>query len=335
MTLDRRDFAKLMAGGALGSFVIPSSLRAALGGPLRLRGQEPFFQWTAVAPGVHVATGQGGNVMVVANGGEALISDSKNLGYGFTLRREAEAVGGAPLRHAVNTHHHGDHVGGNVAFTTDLPLIGHPNAQARLGEWAQGVVGQENERLARTASQMREQGGDPQVIEEIERLVSELRSMSPDRFVPNQTVSDTEEVSVGGRAVQLRHADRGHTDNDLFLYVPQVNLIHTGDLLFVGRHPFIDAPGGATTAGWQRCLEAMMRFADGGTVVIPGHGEITDRAGLQRQWDYFEGMRASVTAAVAEGRTREEVMALTPSVFEGLGDGARNLGVVYDEVTAG
>jgi glyoxylase-like metal-dependent hydrolase (beta-lactamase superfamily II) len=278
--------------------------------------------------------GQGGNVMVVANGGEALISDSKNLGYGYTLRREAEAVGGAPLKYAVNTHHHGDHVGGNAAFTSDLPLIGHPNAQTRLRSWAAGVVGQENAGLARTIGQMREGGGDPAVIAEVERLSSELASMSAGRFVPSDAVADADEVNVGARAVQLRYVAAGHTDNDLFLYLPQSNVIHTGDLLFVGRHPFIDAGSGANTSSWQTCLAAIRDTANASTVVIPGHGDVTNRAGIQAQWDYFEGMRAAVVAAVAEGKSREEVMQLTPAVFQGIqGNGGRGLGVVYDEVT--
>jgi glyoxylase-like metal-dependent hydrolase (beta-lactamase superfamily II) len=336
MTLDRRDFAKLFAGGALGSLVLPDSLLGLTHGPAvaARRGQEPFFQWRSVGAGVHVAMGQGGNVMVVADGGEALISDSKNLGYGFTLRREAEAVGGAPLRYAVNTHHHGDHVGGNAALTSDLPLLGHPNAQGRLRSWAAGQVGQASAGLARTIAQMKEQGGDPAVIAELERQQAELQTLNAERFVPTQAVASGEDVQVGSRTLQLRYVDRGHTDNDLFLYLPDLNVMHTGDLLFVGRHPFIDAGSGANTVGWQRCIEAMMQVANASTVVIPGHGDVTDRAGLQRQWDYFEGMRDAVMTAKAAGMTKEAVMELTPPVFEGLGgNGGRGLGVVYDEVS--
>jgi len=338
MTLNRRDFAKLMAGGALGSLVLPDTMHG-IGLPKRgprswRAGQEMFFQWQSVRDGVHVAMGQGGNVMVLSSGGESLISDSKNLGYGYTLRREAEAVAGAPLKYAVNTHHHGDHVGGNAAFTSDLPLIGHPNAQTRLRVWADGVVGQQNAGLARTIGQMRERDGDPVVIEELERLAVDLQAMSPERFVPSQAVASAEEIQVGSQTLQIRFVDAGHTDNDLFLYIPELNVLHTGDLLFVGRHPFIDAGSGANTETWQKCLTTMQEVADANTVVIPGHGDVTDRSGLQAQWDYFEGMRVAVVGAVSEGKTRDEVMQITPAVFDGIGgNGGRGLGVVYDEVT--
>lgn len=341
MRYDRRRFAKLLAGTALAGLVRPDSLLGAaptngLASATRGRGaRRAFFEWRPIGTRIHAAIGQGGNVMLLRDGGQALISDSKNLGYGYTLRREAEAFG-TPLTYAINTHHHGDHIGGNAAFTTDIPLISHTNAQTRIRTWAQGTVGQANERLARAATEIREQGGDAAAAAEIERLGRELESMSADRFVPTQVLTAENEIRVGGRTVQLRWVDRGHTDNDVFLFVPDENVMHTGDLLFVGRHPFIDTSSGATTVGWQRILRAMIDTVNAETTVIPGHGDITNRAGLQRQWDYFEQTRDAVTAAVREGRTREQVLALTPAAIADVpGSPQRTLGVIYDEVTGG
>jgi len=342
--LSRRDFARLLTAGVAGAagLVSPARLSALTrhlpelgsatpGGRL----QETFFEWRTVAPGVHVAIGQGGNAMLVRDGGQALLSDSKNFGFGYTLRREAEAMG-TPLTRVVNTHHHGDHIGGNPVFGGDLPLVGHPVAAERIRGWAEEVAGRESERLGRTAVQLREGDAPAAVVADVERLAADVLDFDVRRFVPSVPIAEADALPVGARTVEIRHVGSGHTDNDVFLFVPSENVLHTGDLLFNGRHGFMDQNGGVSSEGWQRSVQAMLDVADGETVVVPGHGDITDRSGLQRQWDYFEQLRDAVAAAVADGMSRDEVTALRPaSVADVSGSPARNLGVVYDEVTGG
>jgi glyoxylase-like metal-dependent hydrolase (beta-lactamase superfamily II) len=326
MKLTRRDFTRLLGAGAAGA-ALPDSLFAAT--PRR---QETFFTWRPIGTRIHVAFGQGGNVMLLRDGQDALISDSKNLGYGITLRREAEALG-ARLRYFVNTHHHADHVGGNAVFTPDIPLIAQRTATARIRTWAEGLVGRENQQLATAAETLRGRGGSAAVIAEVDRVREQLRSLTADRFVPTREIGESDEIRVGTRTVQLRHIGRGHTDNDVFLFLPEENVLHTGDLLFNGSHGFMDQNGGVLSQGWQRSVQAMIALTNSETVVIPGHGEITNRAGLQRQYDYFEQMRDAVTRAVAQGMTKEQVMELRPAAVSDItGNLARNLGVFYDEV---
>jgi glyoxylase-like metal-dependent hydrolase (beta-lactamase superfamily II) len=327
MTLTRRDFARLLAAAGAGA-AMPRSLFAFEPRPV----QETFFTWHTIGTRINVAIGSGGNVMLLRDGGSALISDSKNPGYGFTLRREAEALG-APLRFAVNTHHHPDHVGGNAVLTSDLALLAHPTARTRLTTWAAGVVGQENQALNNALQQLRERNGNPTVIAELERAREQLRTVTPDRFVPTRDVRDGEELRVGSRTVVLRHVGPGHTDNDVFLFMPEENVVHTGDLCFNRTHGFMDQNGGVSSSGWQRSVQTILGMVNAETVVIPGHGEITDRAGLQWQYDYFEQLRDAVSTAVRQGMTKEQVMELRPAAFANVtGNLARNLGVMYDEV---
>jgi cyclase len=326
MKLTRRDFTRLVGAGAAGA-LLPDLLFAD-----EPRRQETFFMWRPVGTRIHVAFGQGGNVVLLRDGADALIVDSKNLGYGITLRREAEALG-ARLRYFVNTHHHADHVGGNAAFTSDVPLIAQRTATARIRTWAEGLVGRENQQLATAAETLRGRGGSAAVIGEIDRVREQLRTVTADRFVPAREIGEGEEIRVGSRTVQLKHIGRGHTDNDVFLFMPEENVLHTGDLLFNGSHGFMDQNGGVLSQGWQRSVQAMLALSNSETVVIPGHGEITNRAGLQRQYDYFEQLREAVTRGVAQGLTKEQVMELRPTTLSDItGNPSRNLGVVYDEV---
>ncbi len=326
--IDRREFTRILSAAAVG-VALPAPVLA------RWPRQDTYFRWQEVSPGVRVAIGGGGNVLLVADGGEALVSDAKNFGMGHTLRREAEAFG-TPVTVAVNTHHHGDHSGGNIAFAGDLPLISNPAAQRRIRQQAAGVAGQTNDRLATMIDQMSRGGTDPRVIDDVRNEASAVEAAYPEAMAPNDTFEVEREVRVGRRTVLLRHVGAGHTDNDVFLHVPDANVIHTGDLLFVGRHGFMDQNGGVDSQGWQRSVRAMIDLCDTETIVVSGHGEVVDRHGLERQYEYFNQLRSAVEAAVAEGRTKEEVQALTPpSLADISGNPSRNLGVVYDEVAGG
>lgn len=324
--IDRREFARLLLAGGAG-LALPLPLRALAGG------RPTYFSWQEVAPGVRAAIGGGGNVLLVADGGDALISDAKNLGLGSVLRREAEAFG-TPITIAVNTHHHGDHVGGNIAFAGDMPLIANPNAQRRIRRQAESIVGATNDRLSQMIDRMSAEGEDPVVVEDVIADVTALEAAYPEAMTPNDTFDVERELRVGSRTVILTHVGPGHTDGDVFLYLPEVNVIHTGDLLFVGRHGFMDQNGGVDSEGWQRSVRAMIDLCDSETVVVSGHGEVVNRAGLARQYEYFNQLRAAVESAVTEGRSKSEVQELRPDTLADIsGNPSRNLGVVYDEVT--
>ena len=192
--------------------------------------------------------------------------------------------------------------------------------------------------MARTLEELRGGGADTRAaLSEVESFVEMADSLSPDEFLPTVRVPEELEIRVGSRTVRLRYESPGHTDNDIYLFVPEENVLHTGDLLFHQRHPYIDTSAGATTVGWQKCVDAMVEVCDGDTVVIPGHGPVTDRGGLQGQGRYFDQLREVVHRAMRDGMSREEVIELEPSVLAELGTGsglARNLGTVYDELAS-
>jgi len=341
MDLSRRDFATLLAGGVAG-LAIPASLRALdLGGTAAVgarlgagRAQATYFEWHAVGQRVRVAMEGGGNTLLYLGDRGALQSDGKNFGLGRILRREAEAQGRS-VSHFVNTHHHGDHSGGNDGFT-DLARVAHANALPRIVATAESNLERARETLPRTAAQMREQGAPAAAIAEVETTLAALADLAPTSFAPTETFESEHEVSLDGHPVELRWASRGHTDGDAFVYLPEENVLHCGDLLFQGRHPFVDASSGATPAGWIRCVDAMLALTDAETVVVPGHGELTDREGLGAQKTYFDRLQEMVAGAIREGRSRDEVVALAPADLVALPSAERmlpqNLGIVYDEM---
>jgi glyoxylase-like metal-dependent hydrolase (beta-lactamase superfamily II) len=333
---NRREFSSALALAAAGGVALPNAL-------LARAQQDTVFDWRPINDLMRVAFGAGGNVLVMREGGRSLLVDTKNAGFGAVLRAEAEAFGG-PLSHVVLTHHHGDHIGGTPAFRPDVPVVGQTRGVARATEGGNGTLEAVRSdpagRLERLERQVQSMGLSEEArragTEAVAGFVARAAQMEGSEFAATETFDDAREVRLGTFVVELRHIDRGHTDNDLFVLIPAANVLHGGDLFFNGLHPFIDTSAGATTVGWQRCLAAMVEQCDADTVVIPGHGEISDVNGLRAFSGYFDTLRRLVEQAIRDGRTREQVTALQPVEFSDW-PAARlnqNLGVVYDELTA-
>ena len=267
--------------------------------------------------------------------------DTKVSGFGQVLEREARALG-ASIRTVVNTHHHGDHTGGNDAFTRSATTIAHERAKTRvLASVGESLAQLKGAPVDAYAAGLRQSGFDVNVTAEVrrdvERFIGALDGVKPDAFAPTVTLETERELRAAGYVVQLTHVTPAHTDNDIIVRIPELDLLHVGDLLFNGHHTFVDVSAGATTTGWDRSLAAAMAMCTRSTVVVAGHGATTNRAGLQRQRDYFARLREVVGTAIREGRTRAEVVALRPAALSGLAWPellGMTLGVVYDEMTA-
>lgn len=327
MILSRRRFLATTTVGASAFLLRPPFVRAA-----RPRA-ETYFQWRPIGDHAHVALGAGGNTLLVVGTGGGLLVDCKNVGFGRALRLEAEAIGD-PLTHIVNTHHHADHTGGNTAFRGDLPIIAHeaakPRVLSQLNRYLSGI------KEAILNLEKPESPATAPVRSDIKALHDRMTQMKAEEFAPTDLIARDRQFEVGGRPVELMHFGPGHTDNDLVVVLPALNVVHTGDLLFHRRHPFIDRGAGATTSGWTSAVGKIIGLCDEDTVVVPGHGEPTDRAGLQGQIDYFERAREAIGKAIDQGRTRAEVSEVVVPEFEEYGgEQIRPLtfGAIYDELT--
>jgi glyoxylase-like metal-dependent hydrolase (beta-lactamase superfamily II) len=333
----RREFSTTLALAAAAGIVRP---HAAFG----VGQQATVFDWRQVNDSMRVAIGAGGNVLAVSDGGSLLLVDTKHVGYGKVLRSEAEAFGGR-LQRVINTHHHPDHIGNNPFFTREVPVVGQTRGVARAGVFGEqtiaGILQDPVGRLEGMNQQVRGMDISSQAkasgSESMAAFVALAESMDAADFAATETFDSELEVGIGATRVELRHIDRGHTDNDIFVFLPEANVIHGGDLFFNGLHPRIDVGADATTVGWQRCIAAMIDLADGETVCIPGHGEISDINGLRSFYGYFDILRSFVQKGIDDGRAREEIMEMQPREFRDWSPNRLNdnLGTVYDELMSG
>jgi glyoxylase-like metal-dependent hydrolase (beta-lactamase superfamily II) len=309
MSATRRDF--LAASGALalaGALGRPAFLGAAL--PQQAAQAVPLF--TPIRRNVGCFTMRGGTVGWLVNADAVVAVDSQFPAEAAALLAGLdERSGGRPVDCLVNTHHHGDHTGGNAVF----------RGRARA------VVAHEM-----AAEHMRNPpGGQPPA----------------DALFPDVTFADSWSLDVGGERVVARHHGRAHTSGDAVVTFEQANVAHMGDLMFHRRHPVVDRAAGATLRGWMEVLDRTLAGHTRDTIYVFGHagaglpvtGTFTD---LLRFRDYLGGALSWVSAQIRAGRSRDEILA-TQGALEGFEDfgpfgnpGAREIRTcAYEELTEG
>ena len=124
--------------------------------------------------------------------------------------------------------------------------------------------------------------------------------------LPRVTFSKEMDVNLAGKEVIARHFGRGHTGGDSVIWFPARKVIHTGDLfLTYPPQPFIDYANGGSALEWTSTLDEVLKLDF--DVVIPGHGPVSDRAGLLKFKADFEVMRSRIGGMVHAGKSRDEV----------------------------
>jgi len=342
MLITRREALMTGASLAAGLAMAPSTVwaRTTLRRHAQPEAGTTFFPWTRLADGLHAVVDPqtGGNSLLIVGSDAAALVDTKYPAIAQALLRESRAFG-PPLRHVINTHHHGDHTGGNYAFTAaGIEVIAHKKAEPRILANYEQYVGQV--------------GGGPRfvggldrptqaaVLQEAGELTEELRHMDASDWGPSRLMeSDNTTLTVGARTLQLTHfGQNAHTDNDTVVFLPDANLLHTGDLVFSGLHPYFDPSAGVTARGWIQVLAKVRALCDDETVVVPGHGAVGDATIIDKQRDYLQNLIDAVQADIDAGLPKDAIAAKSWSFMEGLGFEQvrpRAINAVYDELTDG
>lgn len=237
------------------------------------------FKSTEVVPGIYMvegADGFGGGNMAVLIGDDYVAMIDDGLGpTAQVLHDFVTEIAGRPVDFIINTHVHGDHVGANAHFADNGTIVfAHDNIRKRLLEKPEDAGGP---------------GGIPVV-----------------------TFAEGVTWHLNGIEARIFHLADAHTDGDAAVHFPGVNVIHTGDLQFHQLFPFIDLDSGGTVSGYIAAMQALIDLADENTTIIPGHGAITDRAGLQSDLDMLVDARKRVKALADSGLSADEVVSESP-----------------------
>ena len=324
--LSRRQFVLTSFAALAAPSLLPRGACAVA--PRRQFADVPLVS-TRLRDGVWAITERGGNSLLISSGQGPVLVDTKISTAARLLADQAKEVGGAAPTMIINTHHHFDHSGGNFAFDDAAEIVAHKNLNPRMQANLDQIV---KPALASEINALRNSGKDAEAA----AMAQWVDRLTVDDIKADHEFADTLELDRGDVKITLRHFGHGHTDNDTVVFLAGANVIHMGDLFFHKMHPYIDRPAGATTVGWRTSVRKAMDLCDDNTVVVPGHGEVTNKTGLATQVAYFDQLQQIVEAAIKEGKTREAIGKLEPDQFNGLGFPQlreQALTAMYEELT--
>jgi len=252
--------------------------------PLQAADTTPI-KTVAVAKNIYLLYGRGGNVAVLTGDDGAIMVDDQFAAQVPLLRDAISQFTDAPLRFVLNTHWHGDHTGGNELLgKADVMIVAHDNVRKRMS------------------------------TEQFQAHFDRSTPPSPAEALPVVTFSDKVSLHFNGEDIRLIHVPHAHSDGDTMVHFRQANVLHMGDTFFNGNFPFVDISSGGNLNGIIKAAELGLSLTDADSKIIPGHGKLTDRDGLQTYLNMLLGVRDSVQRLVATGLSREMVVAAKPTL---------------------
>jgi len=325
MAFSRRAFiarsALVFGAGAFAPSAIARAMQQTQGAPppptLGAPGpQPPSWQpvFTPMRRNVGYFTGRGGTIGYLIDKGAVVVVDSQypdSAKACLTGLNERSKDRGVDL--LINTHHHGDHTGGNIAFKgVAKRVLAHQRAV------------------------------------ELQKEVAGRATQPTEQLYADRTMTDTWREQLGDEWVSCKFYGRAHTSGDIAITFERANIVHMGDLMFNRRHPVVDRPAGALMKNHIVVLEAVVKDHANDTQYIFGHSgpqpapatgpfPVTGtREELMYFRDYLTALLAYVQSEIKAGKSREEVTAVRTPLkdFDSHGNlNATILGAAYDELT--
>ncbi len=224
------------------------------------------------------------NAGLVTDGEESLLVDTlfdeKLTAEMLATMADGAGVGATDIATLINTHANGDHTFGN-RLVENAEIVASKASAEEMAEVPPAML----------AMMMAEAPNLGQLGEFLIDSFGAFDFANIEFKAPTRTFSGALTVTVGDKAVELIEVGPAHTKGDVLVHVPADKVVYTGDILFVGGTPILWA---GPVANWIAACDAIMAMEV--DAIVPGHGPITDRAGVQAVKDYL---------AYVDGETRK------------------------------
>ena len=198
---------------------------------------------------ISVIFGYGGNILVSIGSDGTLIIDSQFPQLNEGILKEIQKLGGSNIDYIINTHWHFDHAEGNRAY----------------GPMGSTIIAHENSRDYMKRDNL------------IDLVFIKYPQQAYDgTSLPTITYKDSMNLNFNDNKISLYNFGPAHTTGDTIIYFEQDNIIHFGDILNIENFVFIDSGNGGSLSGMINNLEQGLKLMNKETIVVPGHGEITN-----------------------------------------------------------
>lgn len=285
--------------------------------------EKELFELKQVADGVYAAIAaprykvNSNAAVILTNDGVVVVDSHSKPSAAQALYKEIQGLTKQPIRKIINTHFHWDHWQGNQTYAMASPgleIITSEQTKVNLTKMDAGAGGlsyvekqlaavpQEIEKLQEDIQKATDSAQKARLeanLQQAKAYLEEIKSFKP--ALPTRTLTSSVTLNEAGREIQILMLGRGHTDGDVFIYLPKEKVVASGDAL-IDWMPFFND---GYPEEWVQTLDALAKFDF--THIIPGHGVVLPKAQLTFFRNYIADLIAAVKQAAADGGTLPEM----------------------------
>src|SRR4051794_37579711 len=243
---------------------------------------------------LYMLVGSGGNITVQVGDEGILIVDTQYAPLSEKIVAAIRQLSDKPIHYIVDTHHHGDHTGGNV----NLRLAGNTVTGGNM------------------AGAIRDSGVGAAIIAHenvLNRLSADKtpQALPSDGWPTSTYFGAKKELYFNNEGIEIIHVPAAHTDGDSIVFFRKSDVISAGDVFVTTGYPFIDIASGGSYAGIVKALDRLEDIIipvygqDGGTLVIPGHGRLSNLGDVLNFREMVIVIRDRVQEMINAGMTLE------------------------------
>ena len=223
---------------------------------------------------VYVLFGQGGNIAASVGEDGIYIIDDQFAKLSNDIKKTISDLKPGSAEFVINTHHHGDHTGGNENFAkAGAHVIAHDNVHKRLEE----------------------------------------KHGANSDYLPRISFGHDLKLHFNNEHAHVVHYAYAHTDGDSVIFFNNDNIVHMGDIYFnFGSLPFVDVDSGGSVDGILAAVNDVIKQIDERTIVIPGHGPVSDRSGLETYAKLVKKAKDLMLKAMQNNASLEQVLKADP-----------------------
>jgi glyoxylase-like metal-dependent hydrolase (beta-lactamase superfamily II) len=255
-----------------------------------------------VRDGIYMIVGAGGNITMQVGVDGILLVDTQYAPLSNKIVAAIRKISDKPIHYIIDTHHHGDHTGGNANLRAAGSTLTGGNMLGAIRDSGVGAA-----------------------IIAHENVLNHLSTANGDQATPSSGwPTDTyfgkkKEMYFNGEGIEILHMPAAHTDGDSIVFFRRSDVISSGDVFVTTSYPVIDLAAGGTYLGIVNALERLVDIIipvygqDGGTLVIPGHGRLSNLGDVLNFREMVLVVRDRLQSMIKSGMTLEQVKAAKPT----------------------
>ena len=259
---------------------------------------------------IYLIAGAGSNITVQIGDDGVLLVDTGSLASAEGVLAAVRRLTDKPIRWVINTHAHPDHTGANAV----IARAGRSLPQISVGV---GKLFSDAEQIATIVAHENVQ----------KRMSAPTGQQAPapvDAWPTTTFFTREKEMYFNGEAIVITHEPSAHTDGDVVVFFRRTDVVAAGDVFVTNGYPVIDTARGGSINGFIDAINDVIHIVipqekqEGGTLVVPGHGRVSDEADVVDVRDMATIVRDRIQAMIRMGMTLDQIKAAKPTLdYEG------------------